>query len=168
MGRELVFLFSADTLKQAETVERLLNEAGIEVILHDDDEATWIQDTSEIVPPKLFVNADDELRARALLETFERHGFEHPIAEPAASEPERQRVVGFFSKPPCVSCGAPRPGTCTYCGATVTHFEHVEDDMAPEKPGGEVAQLICPVCHEPTIPQWAGACEDCKQPFTDA
>lgn len=170
MGRDLVVIFSADTFRQAETIEQLLHEAGIEVLTQEDEESTWMGDSGEIVPPKLFVNAEDELRARVVLENYQKRSARIPVpsAEAPPTEAADTRNVGYYSLPACSSCGAPRLGTCSYCNATISHFDQVEGDLGPEQATGAVSQLICPVCREPTMPKWSEVCSECHHPFPAA
>ena len=167
MSDELVEIYSALNEVEAYFVRDLLVNAEIEARVINDNQA-WAGETlaSAAIQPKVMVHSGDRIKATAIVNEFDEHAYRQ--AQAASSEQEEEdtsKIVGKVSKDPCGKCGAPRLGVCSYCNGSSAEFVDRSDDFEPDEPGGEVEQLICPVCAEPTVPRWSASCSECDEPF---
>ena len=110
------------------------------------------------------IRAEDGPKSAPILARFEDYVFEQHD-DPIEDSEDEIRVVGKVSLPPCPSCGARRMGECSYCNTLSDSFVIEEFDLDLDQPGGEVGQLRCPVCQEPSVPRWQKQCPECEQRF---
>ncbi|HEY1600067.1 MAG TPA: DUF2007 domain-containing protein [Pirellulales bacterium] len=160
-------------------VRNRLTEAGIKSYI--DNEALRYGANEllpAVIPPRVFVSADDAEAARHIVAEFKIEENE-PSSEPSNAEIGKCPTIVADSRqgmsinhhdcedqvrPSCPQCGHGRMTVCPYCETASADFSTADE---PPAASGERAGrlLLCHTCDEPFEPTYYRRCEWCGHDF---
>jgi len=172
MRQDLVTIYAAADLMQAQQLRDQLAERGIESWLSNEALAGAAGELplGWSSSPRVVVATEDGEKAREIAEAFDRQQVsrsqkarlshdEEPVTEPIDDEAHLW--------PHCPVCGERRLAVCKICQTARTDFPLAYGGAAQDVAGVRRMMVVCPTCDEPFYPRYYKLCEHCGFEFED-
>jgi hypothetical protein len=172
MAEDQRVIYVAASTQQAHLLKNALLEQGIRAFVSNDPLQVIAGKVPSGLPtaPRVVVGESEAEEARQIALDFERTWREPNPRDELETQDAAEQDEPW---PLCPSCHRPRHTSCPVCGTAGTSFPRgflpPGAAQAAERLAGVSSPrlLLCGICDEPFVPQFAAQCEWCGHRFAD-